>query len=253
MQYFRGMSFKDKIRVYWRFIRFGFFTFTIVARVLFNAFINKKPLEKGMDIRQEWANKAISGIYKFRVEKKGKMPEGQHLFVSNHRSSIDPIVLLQNVRASPVSRADVEHYPLVGKGSKATGIIFVDKENRKSRAATIEAIGEGMKRGESVILFPEGRTHAEDLTIRFHIGSFRIACENNVPIFPMAIDYKVREDYWTHEEKFLVHFNKQFGRRDETFCKVRFGISIPPSTPEEMMETAQKWINQQIIEMRAEW
>lgn len=206
-----------------------------------------------MDIRQEWANKAISGIYKFRIDKKGQVPQGQHLYVSNHRSSIDPIVLLQDVRASPVSRADVEHYPLVGRGSKATGIIFVDKENRRSRAATLQAIEAAFKRGESVVLFPEGKTHAEDLTIRFHIGSFRAAAEHNVPVFPMAIDYKVREDYWTHEDPFLVHFNKQFGRRDETQCKVRFGQSIAPSTPEEMMAQAQSWINGQIEEMREEW
>ncbi len=247
------MSVAEKLRVAGRFVKFTALTTGIVYRTVVNASRNEEPLEKGMDIRQEWANKLISGIYNFQMDLKGTPLTGQHLYICNHRSSIDPIVLLQYVRASPVSRADVEHYPLIGKGAKATGIIFVDKENRRSRAATLQAIDAAMKRGESVILFPEGKTHAEDLTIRFHKGSFKLAAENNIPVAPMAIDYKVRQDYWTHEEPFLVHFNKQFGRRAETHCKVRFGGAIAPGDPIEMMDTARAWTDQQIIEMREEW
>lgn len=246
------MTFSENLRIWSRFIRFGFFTFWIVSRVYINSF-RKAPLEKGQRIRQQWALGTISGIYNFRVDIKGKVPEGQHLFVSNHRASIDPIVYLQYIKAFPVSRADVEHYPLVGRGAKTVGTLFVNKTNRVSRAETIKAIEREFRNGNSIMLFPEGRTHAEDLTIRLHVGSFRAAAATNTPVFPMAIDYQNQNDYWTHEDPFLTHYNAQFGRRKETFLKVRYGESIPPGDPEEMMQTARDWIDKQILEMREEW
>ena len=73
----------------------------------------------------------------YRIEVRGKVPEGSpFLFVCNHRSSLDPLALMANVPGYPVSRADVGDYPLVGKGAKTLGVIFVEKTNRSSRAAT---------------------------------------------------------------------------------------------------------------------
>lgn len=246
------MAAANKFRVYSRFVRFTFFTFGIVVRVYVNSW-RKSPLQKGLRIRQQWAKGTISGIYNFEEESRGQIPSGQHLFVSNHRASIDPIVYLQYVKAFPVSRADVEHYPLVGRGAKTVGTIFVNKTNRSSRAATILAMESEFENGNSVLLFPEGRTHAEETTVRFHIGSFRAASAKNVPVLPMAIDYLDQHDYWTHEDPFIVHFNKQFGPRKKTCIMIRFGESIPPGPPEEMLEKAQAWINEQIIDMRQEW
>ena len=70
------------------------------------------------------------------------------LFVGNHRSSLDPIFVLAKVHAFPVSRAEVRNWPLVGKGSDMTGIIFVDKSSRESRAATKVALLNEMKKGQ---------------------------------------------------------------------------------------------------------
>ena len=60
-----------------------------------------------------------------------------------------------------------------------------------------------------VTLFPEGTTYKGPLTKPFKNGSFKIAAELSIPVIPMAINYKDKEDAWVDKDTFIGHFFRQ--------------------------------------------
>jgi 1-acyl-sn-glycerol-3-phosphate acyltransferase len=115
----------------------------------------EKKYRMGLRVRKFWSRICL-GILNFQVEVRGHFPKDRnYLFVGNHRSSLDPFIFLSYGEANPVSRGDVRNYPIIGKGSEITGIIFVDKESKSSRGATKEAIYQALKNGKSIMIYPE--------------------------------------------------------------------------------------------------
>ena len=73
--------------------------------------------------------------------------EGGGLLVSNHRSYLDPVVLLRDILAVAVAKKEVQDWPIIGYGARISGAIFVDRSNKESRRETREAIGEAIRDG----------------------------------------------------------------------------------------------------------
>jgi 1-acyl-sn-glycerol-3-phosphate acyltransferase len=156
------------------------------------------------------------------------------------------------VKAFPVSRAEVRNWPLVGKGSAATGIIFVDKSSRESRAQTRTILLKEMQNGNSILIFPEGHTNVEPLTATFQKGSFEQAAAGGFPVVPFVIEYKDTRDYWDHTDSFAVHLIKRFGKR-VTEVVVAFGPPLRSDNPWTLLRGSQQWIDEKIVEVRKAW
>jgi 1-acyl-sn-glycerol-3-phosphate acyltransferase len=150
-----------------------------------------------------------------------------------------------------VSKAEVERYPVIGSGAKATGVIFVHRDKQHSRAAAKKAIQDALESGKSVMLYPEGTTSDLDTTNEFKLGSFKVAAETGYPVVPVAIDYKDPADYW-FGTPMLVHFMKKFGKR-KTYSSLKIGPLLHGDNALELMRESRGWINNSILEMRANW
>ena len=94
------------------------------------------------------------------------------------------------IEASPVSRAWVRDFPLFGKGSELTGIIFLNREDKGSRLRTKERILEELRNGKSIMLYPEGRTSLDPYTITFQKGAFDQAALGGFRVVPYVLEYK---------------------------------------------------------------
>ncbi|MBK7225725.1 MAG: 1-acyl-sn-glycerol-3-phosphate acyltransferase [Saprospiraceae bacterium] len=174
----------------------------------------------GFQLRAIFCKVAIQ-ILGLKIIKTGnsKLQEGT-LYVGNHRSLVDPIVVFSEVQSAyAVSKAEIEAYPLIGAGAKMSGVIFVDRQNKDSRNSARSSIVEAMQKKFSIVLFPEGTISRTKKTLSFKKGAFEAAIETNTPIIPFAMEYhNPSKDFWLHDN-ILIQFLK-------TFSKWRTVISI---------------------------
>ena len=175
----------------------------------------------------------------------GHAQESPCLYVSNHRSMLDPYIELHHINAHIVSKAEVAKYPLVGYGAGLTGVIYVQRDKLSSRTATRDAIREVLEGGESVLIYPEGTTSGETLTQEFRKGSFEVAITSGIPIVPVAIGYGNPEDNWADGPLFPF-FLRKFAKR-RTYAELHIGSPLKEtSDAERALTEARDWINTHI-------
>jgi len=182
---------------------------------------------------------------------KGSVPDGTYLYISNHRTYMDPIMQAPEAAFVPVAMSEIADWPIMGRGIRASGIVYVKRDSKSSRAATRVAIAKALKEGYSVIIYPEGGTNGLPTTKEFKAGTFRIAAENGFPIIPIAVDYKDQSFYWTSAKSFVAHIINTFGEKMEV--KVSFGEPITNTDPDALLAATQSWIDQELVEMRSDW
>lgn len=174
------------------------------------------------------------------------------LIVFDHRSYFDPVVILRNILAYPVGKKEVESWPLIGNVCKTTGVIFVQREERKSRKDTLLKMRSVLVKGYSILIAPEGTSHAEPTTIDFKPGAFILANKLGVPVLPIAIDFKDINDAWIGDDTFVPHFFRCFGKW-RTEIKISYLEPILLNDVEESIAETKRVIDAEMIRFRKEW
>lgn len=221
--------------------------FRLGVRPLFYGF----NLPWALKIRRLWVLRTIN-LLGIKIEVQGIPPEGTFVFVGNHRSYIDPIVVLRDVKALPVAKAEVASWPLIGYGAKVSGVMYVKRESKRSRADTLDVMKEVLISGYSVLVYPEGTTHTLPHTMEFRQGAFKMASREGLKIVPMAIEYDDMGDAWVGDDTFIPHFIRCFGKK-ETRVKIAYGKPIEIINPAEGTMQTREWIDHKMLDMRKEF
>ncbi len=111
------------------------------------------------------------------------------LLVCNHSSYLDIIVLraLLSEDFVFVAKREALEYPLAGHFLKRSGHICVERKDAQRSASDASHVTDALKRGESVLVFPEGTfTHADGVR-PFRLGAFRSAADAACPVIPLAL------------------------------------------------------------------
>jgi len=231
-----------------------FLTWTIagiVTRLSLHALLKGYDLEWALPARKKWVHRALR-ILGVEVVISGTPPEGPCIFAGNHRSYLDPIIVLRDVKAIPVAKSEVASWPLIGYGGRVSGIMYVKRESKNSRAATIEAMRQVLRSGHSVLVYPEGTTHIQPTTLPLRGGAFRLAVEEGVPVVPVALQYGDIEDAWYGDDTFLPHFLRCFGKK-KTRVKIRYGSAMTGSDAKSLVQQARQWLDENMVQMRREF
>ncbi|GIV31456.1 MAG: 1-acyl-sn-glycerol-3-phosphate acyltransferase [Saprospiraceae bacterium] len=232
-----------KLRAVYRAIGLALLTWWCLTPVLWHWLWGRYDVWHALEVRRRWAGKALRFIG-VRVHATGKPPvKGPILYIGNHRSYIDPIVALTEIPAWPVAKAEVASWPVFGFAAKMTGILYVKREDRNSRAATLQAIDRLFEQGHSVLIYPEGTTHTEPLTRPFRPGTFKLAAARGIPVVPIAIHYPDLEDAWVGSQRFLPHFLRTFGKK-HIDVYIAFGQAIYHDDHQELMKESKQWIDE---------
>lgn len=126
-----------------------------------------------------------------RVEVTGKenIPEGACLFVANHNGIFD--VLVSYVATKKVmgfiSKKEIKKVPLLNIWMYYVNCLFIDRENIRQGLKTILEAAEYIKKGISILVFPEGTRSKDGKMAPFKEGSMKIAEKSNGIIVPVAI------------------------------------------------------------------
>ena len=206
--------------------------------------------ERGFRYRRKYIRRALK-ILGVSVQRKGNPIDQPALYVSNHRSMLDPMVNLQVIDACIVSKAEVAKYPLVGRGAKETGVIFVDRSDTTSRSAAKDAIRNALQVGESVLIYAEGTTSNVPLTQQFKLGSFGVAAELGIPVVPVALDYQDIDHKW-HDGDLFPFFLRKFSSR-HIECAMTIGEPLHGETALDLMKQTKSWVNTELERMAQSW
>ena len=134
-----------------------------------------------------------------------KLPtEGRFLFVCNHRSFFDPLIVMAHQNEwniSFVSKPSNMRIPLAGPSAAAAGYLAIDRENDREALRSILTAADYLKRDIcSIGIYPEGTRSRTGELLPFHKGSFKIAQRGNVPLVIAGIrgSEKLKQGFLFH-------------------------------------------------------
>ena len=112
-----------------------------------------------------------------------------YMLVANHQSWGDILLLFGLFRHFKwVSKAAVFRVPFIGWNMSLNQYIGLRRGDRQSIAEMLERCRQHLRRGSSVMMFPEGTRSADGCIKPFKHGAFSLARELNIPIVPIVID-----------------------------------------------------------------
>jgi 1-acyl-sn-glycerol-3-phosphate acyltransferase len=211
---------------------------------------SKHTKERAFRLRKNWLKIALR-ILNVNVDKTGDSHNEPALYVCNHRSFSDPLVVLRFLDAFVIAKAEVENYPVINQGAELTGIVYVDRNNKNSREATRQKMVEVIQEGYNVLVYPEGTVGKNIGTLPFKKGTFMEAAQYGIPVVPIAVEYKSNKDLWLIPN-LLKHYLQQFSKW-KTEVKCKFGPAICSEDGNLLHKDAHKWINQELQKMQTNW
>lgn len=116
--------------------------------------------------------------------------EGSMLFMSNHQSNFDILLLLAYIPVSKgfVAKSELEKFPFVNSWMKRIHCLFMDRKDIKQSAQIIVEGIKQLKSGINMVIFPEGTRSKTGRLGEFKAGSFKLATKSKRPLVPVTID-----------------------------------------------------------------
>ncbi|MBW1670022.1 MAG: 1-acyl-sn-glycerol-3-phosphate acyltransferase [Deltaproteobacteria bacterium] len=138
-----------------------------------------------------WAGTIIrtSGI-KIEVQGHGHIPVGKPvIFACNHASQFDIPLLLEDLplQFRFVVKKELFKIPLFGFALHHGGYIPIDRSGGKAALRSLQKAAERVKKGTSIVIFPEGTRSPDGRLMPFKVGGILIAIKAGCPIVPVAI------------------------------------------------------------------
>lgn len=112
------------------------------------------------------------------------------LFVGNHLSYMDVLAISSRVPACFVTSREIRAAPLLGQVCLLAGCLFVDRRNRHNILNEVSELGEGLRIGLNVAIFPEATSTNGEQILRFRRALFVSAIETGRPVIPFCLNYR---------------------------------------------------------------
>ena len=112
------------------------------------------------------------------------------VFVFNHQSKIDPVIVMKLLRQdfTGVAKAEAKNVPLFGAMFRLAGVAFVDRGNTaQAKQVLAPAIKKVREEGISLAIAPEGTRTPTPRLSEFKKGAFHIAMQAGVPMVPIVL------------------------------------------------------------------
>jgi 1-acyl-sn-glycerol-3-phosphate acyltransferase len=132
----------------------------------------------------------IAGLRPTITGAEGVNRKGKYLFLSNHLSNLDPVMLLPEVpvRIAVFIKRPLMKIPILGYCMRLAGFIPVDRKGDVEAArASVRTALDVLQSGISVASFVEGTRSPDGRLLPFKKGPFYLALEAGVPIIPVSI------------------------------------------------------------------
>jgi 1-acyl-sn-glycerol-3-phosphate acyltransferase len=172
----------------------GYATLRITLIVLYRVHLRGGyPREYGDKWLRWWAGKLVDAV---RIRCEVRDPHGlvlepgkRYIIMSNHRSHYDiPLVILSlpgSIRM--LTKKELFHVPLWGRGLKAGEFISIDRSDLEQAKQDLAAAREKMESGVVLWISPEGTRSLDGRLGPFKKGGMIMAIESGATIIPVGI------------------------------------------------------------------
>ena len=146
---------------------------------------------------------AIAWILGIKVKTFGTAKDQPALWVSNHISWSDILVIGAHSQVGFLSKKEVQSWPVIGWVVAHGGTLFIDRGTKNAADNAAKEITRHVQHGHSILVFPEGTTgDGEDLR-RFHARIFAPVLDNQLLVQPVALKYVDPQGKPSREVKFV--------------------------------------------------
>jgi 1-acyl-sn-glycerol-3-phosphate acyltransferase len=118
-------------------------------------------------------------------------PAQRYVLVSNHHSYFDIPCVFVAFKTQPIrfmAKVSLFKIPIFGWSLGRAGFIPIDRKNRRTAVKSFDLAVERIRKGNSVVVFPEEGRSRERAMRPFQRGGFLLALRSELPILPIAID-----------------------------------------------------------------
>jgi 1-acyl-sn-glycerol-3-phosphate acyltransferase len=154
----------------------------------------REDLLKRMHFMVEWAGFCRKHIFGIELSRVGAehlpRPTKGFMFVSNHQSWIDILVLMESLNTVAfLSKDMIKYIPVIGRCAYAGGTVFFDRKARDSRLRALRQTLRMCEESTAVVVFPEGtRSFDGELRQKIHPGAVKAAYERGLKVIPVGLD-----------------------------------------------------------------
>jgi 1-acyl-sn-glycerol-3-phosphate acyltransferase len=115
--------------------------------------------------------------------------DAAYVVVANHQSLLDILVLFRLYRHFKwVSKEAVFRVPFIGWNMSMNRYIAIRRGDRADAARMMQACGDALESGSSIMIFPEGTRSLDGELREFRHGAFTLALRHHVPVLPIVLD-----------------------------------------------------------------
>lgn len=185
-------------------IWYSSFIFSLICTI--PKMIKVKNVDKKIDSKEEkikrdsyvfnfvknWSKKRLD-IAGADVHLKGieNIPENEPvLFMSNHQSNFDIAIFLGciDTKKGFVAKLELGKIPILNKWMRNIDCVFMDRSSVRKSAYAIAEATKLLKKGRSMVIFPEGTRSKTGELGDFKSGSFKLATKSKSKIIPVTIN-----------------------------------------------------------------
>lgn len=132
----------------------------------------------------------VCPVMRVKLELESKLSRKKpYIFVANHQSLADILAILHFDHPFKfVAKRELFLIPFFGWGLWMAGYIPLTRGDHNSGRKVLEQAACYLKRGVSVLLFPEGTRSPNGEIQNFKVGAFKLSNDFQVPIVPIVIN-----------------------------------------------------------------
>ena len=174
--------------VFWLIPLISVFTVLLGTLSLASVFVDRSGCLAHLCARGwSWLILATTGV---RVKVTGRHlleSRRSYVFVSNHQSIYDFPILITSIpfQLRIIAKASLATFPVIGWHLRYAGHLLIDRT--RAGMATLNSVAALMKRGQSLIVFPEGTRSKNEKVLTVRRGLFLLAIRSGLPIVPVAV------------------------------------------------------------------
>ena len=186
--------------------------------------------------RSPWPRKFLAWVGRsagMRLEVVGTPLPSNVLFLANHESWLDIMLVADASGAAFVSKDDVARWPVIGWLASLNNTVFIARTQRNAVRGQADQLRAALATGQPVALFPEGTTEGgtEVLPFRASLLAAVFPPPEGLKVQPVAIDYgKAADDIaWLGDEPAGTNAKRVLSRPGKALVRIHFLDPIDPT------------------------
>ncbi len=131
----------------------------------------------------------VGGVRGEVIGKKNIVPNNSYIFMCNHQSFVDIFVLLANIPTDFkfIMKKELMSIPILGPCMRRAGYMEIERDDPRESIKQLSKAIEKIKKGISVLIFPEGTRSPDGKLLPFKKGGFYIAVRSGCDVVPLYI------------------------------------------------------------------